>query len=153
MNAKGKRLKKRSAANSRQLKKSKEYIFFIDEAIGVHDVPDALRNAGVEVETVHDVLYSGALDEEWIEYVGRNKRLAITKDKRIRHREIELQAIKKHKAKVFRYTSGNLSGKEMAEIAVKALIKMQDFADRHNGPFIVSLTKGGRLNPLNIWPK
>ena len=150
MNAKRKRSRKRSAANSRRHKKTKEHIFYIDEGIGVHKVPDALKNAGVEVETVHDVLYSGVPDNEWIKYVGKNKRLAITKDKRIRHREIEIRAIKKYKAKVFRFTSGNMSGKEMAEIAVKAINKMKNYADRNKGPFVVSLTKGGGLNPLNI---
>ncbi len=150
MNVKRKRSRKRSAASSKQLKKAKEHIFFIDEAIGKHAVPDALRKAGAKVETVHDALHSGALDEEWIEYVGRNNRLAITKDKRIRHRQIEIQAIKKYKAKVFRYTSGNLSGKDMADIAVKTIDKMKKYADNHNGPFIVSITKGGALNPLKI---
>jgi len=150
MNGKRKRSRKRSAANSERLEKTKEPVFYLDEAIGTHDVPNALRAAGVKVELVDDVLYCGALDEEWIKYVGKSKRLAITKDKRIRHRQIEIQAIKKYKAKIFSFTSGNMSGKEMADIAVKTLNKMIKYADNHDGPFIVSITKNGNINPLDI---
>lgn len=149
MNAQKKKSRKPSAANSEQ-PDIKEHIFFIDEAIGAHKVPQALIDAGAKVETVKDVLQSGTLDHEWIEYVGKNKRLAITKDKRIRHRQLEIQAIKKHKAKVFRFTSGNISGEEMAKIATKALNKMIKYADSHDGPFIVSLTREGNLNKLDI---
>jgi len=150
MNVNQKKSRNRSAANSKRPKKTKEHIFYIDEAIGSHKVADALRSSGAKVETVNDVLCSGVLDEEWIKYAGENKRLVITKDKRIRHRKHEILAIKKHKAKIFRFTSGNMSGKEMAEIAVKAHSKMENYSDKHNGPFIVSLTRSGKLNPLDI---
>jgi len=149
MNAKRKRSRKRSAASSKRPRKNKEHIFYIDEGIGAHVVSGALRDAGAKVETANNALYSGVPDEEWIKYVGKNKRLAITKDKRLRHREIEIRAIKKYKAKIFRFTSGNMSGKEMAEIAVKAIGKMEKYADKYSGPFVVSLTKGGKLSPLS----
>jgi len=62
----------------------------------------------------------------------------------------ELQAIKCYCAMIFRFASGNLRGKEMAEILIKAKEKMKNYADSHKGPFIISIAKNGELNPVNI---
>jgi len=147
MAARKRKSKKQSAAN---LKQPDQYIFFIDEALGSHEIPDALRDAGEAVETHNDIFASGTPDIVWIEYAGKQKRLAITKDKRIRHRSAEIKAIKTYKTKVFRFASGNLRGKEMAEILVKSREKIKNYAASHKGPFIVSLARDGKLNSIDI---
>lgn len=147
MTARKRKSKKRSAAN---LKPPENPVFFIDEALGGHQIPAALRAAGENVETHNDVFPSGTPDVEWLEYAGRNKRLVITKDKRIRYRRIEIITIRKYEVKVFRFASGNLSGKQMAEILVKAKDKIKKYARNHKDPFIVSVTKDGKLNPVDI---
>jgi predicted nuclease of predicted toxin-antitoxin system len=107
MTVRKRKSKKRSAANSRP---PDNPVFFIDEALGRHLIPDALKAAGEPVEAHNDILPSGTPDTEWLEYAGRNKRLVITKDKRIRHRSAEIEMIKDCNTKVFRFASGNLRG-------------------------------------------
>lgn len=147
MAARKRKSKKRSAANSGQ---PENPVFFIDEALGGHQIPDALKAAGENVEAHNDIFPSGTPDIEWLEYAGRNKRLVITKDKRIRHRSAEIETIKTCNAKIFRFASGNLRGKEMAEILIKIKEKIKKYAARHKGPFIVSISKAGKLNPLDL---
>ena len=147
MTARKRKSKKRSAANSKQ---PEPHVFFIDEALGRHHISDALKHAGEIVEVHNDIFPSGTQDINWIEYVGKNRRLAITKDKRIRHRSAEIQAIKDHCAMIFRFASGNLRGKEMAEIVIKARERIKRYADKNGGPCIVSLTSDGKLSPIDI---
>jgi len=117
MAAKKRKSKKRSVANSGQ---RNIHVFFIDEALGSHQIPGALEAAGDSVEIHNDILTSGSPDTDWIEYIGKNKRLGITKDRRIRYRSAEIEAIKDDGAMIFRFASGNLRGREMAEILLKA---------------------------------
>lgn len=147
MAARKRKSKKPSAANSKQ---PDNPVFFIDEALGKHQIPDALRTAGERVETYSDIFSSGIPDTEWLEYAGRNKRLAITKDKRIRHRRVEIEAIRNYRVMVFRFSSGNLSGNQMAEILIKAKDRIKKFAAKNKGPFIVTLSSDGKLNPIDI---
>jgi len=147
MAARKRKSKKQSAANS---KPPDNPVFFIDEALGGHQISAALRAAGENVEVHNDVFPSGTPDVEWLEYAGRNKRLVITKDKRIRYRSVEINTIRKHGVMVFRFASGNLSGRQMAEILEKAKDRIKKYAARHRGPFIVTLSREGKLNPVDI---
>jgi hypothetical protein len=66
---------------------------------------------------VHDDYFSpNARDEEWLSEVGRRQWVVLTKDERIRYREIERTALMNAGVRAFVLTAKNLQGSEMANI-------------------------------------
>ncbi|HWY43356.1 MAG TPA: hypothetical protein VNX66_07665 [Candidatus Sulfotelmatobacter sp.] len=125
-------------------------VFFIDRSLGKNVISQALRNAHCEVK-VHDELFpQDAPDEEWLREVGRNGWIVLTKDKNIRFRELEKQALISSKARAFVLTARDVTGPEMAEIFVKALPKMLRILERTPGPFLARVTRGGQVDLLEI---
>jgi hypothetical protein len=114
--------------------------FFVDRSLGRVEVADALRSAGA-VAHVHDDHFDVATpDEVWIAEVGRKGWLVLTKDKNLRRRPIEIEAIRAAGAKVFALGSGNRRGSEMAAIFVRHLDAMRRMAADSPGSLIVSVT-------------
>lgn len=85
-------------------------------------------------------------DSEWLSYVGAKNWVVLTKDKMIRHRQLELLAMKQAGVKVFVLTNGNLSGPRMAAIFVKALPAMRKFINKNDQPFIAHITSQGKVS-------
>lgn len=52
--------------------------------LGKH-FPDTLAAAGLAVERHHDFFPPDGSDEQWLEYVGKNGRIALTHNERIRY--------------------------------------------------------------------
>ena len=120
--------------------------FFIDRSLGKHTVPSALRNAGAHVELHDDHFRPDAKDEEWLLEVGHRSWIVLTKDKRFQNRILELKAIPRSRARVFKLTAGSLQGSEMAAIFVKALSKMERISLSNRPPFIATVTRGGKAS-------
>jgi hypothetical protein len=68
------------------------FIYFVDEYLGRHVVPDALRQAVREGERVQ-VLPQGTLDLDWIPLAHRGGWACLTKDHALRRRPNELLAL------------------------------------------------------------
>lgn len=148
MDERRKKSKKRSAANSET--RHKPFTFFIDQALGRKIVAGALRDEGYPVEVLTDVFPQETSDDIWIEYVGKNNRLAITKDRRIKFRTSEINSIIKHKARIYRFSSGNLTGTQMADIINKTAGRIIRHAQNNSGPYIMGISKSGQLTSLQI---
>ena len=118
--------------------------FFIDRALGKHAVASALRVAGARIELHDEHFAPDARDEDWLIEVGRRGWAVLTKDKRFHNRVLELTAIARSQARVFKLTAGTLQGPEMAAIFVKALKKMQRICISNPAPFIAIVTRNGR---------
>jgi len=88
---------------------------------------------------------SGALDDEWLPYVGSRKWVLVTSDKKIRYNELEREKVIRYGIREFVFTSGNLNGKMMGEILTKAMEKMKKLCKHHDPPFIASISKGGNV--------
>src|SRR5690606_15944240 len=102
------------------LKQPNSIEIFIDRSLG-RKIAEPLIAAGVTVHLHDDYFEQGANDEVWLTEVGQRKWSVLTKDKRIRHRAIEREALLGAKVKAFFFMSGNVPFNEMAEIVVKAL--------------------------------
>ena len=50
--------------------------------------------------------------------------------------------------RAFVLAAGNLSGREMAEVFVKALPAMRRFVTQHSSPFIARVTQSGAVSML-----
>jgi predicted nuclease of predicted toxin-antitoxin system len=122
-------------------------VFFVDRSLGRKIIPDALRKAGEEVR-VHDELFiQSAKDEVWLAEAGKQGWIVLTKDKNIRYRAIELQALLAAKVRAFVLTArGDLSGAEVGQIFVKALPAMNKLCRTTKPPFIARVSRDGSVS-------
>ena len=79
--------------------------FFIDRSLGRRAVPEALRADGWDIVTLAEH-YGVPADErvadtEWIEEAVKRGWPVLMKDKRIRHRQAEIDTVVEHKARCF----------------------------------------------------
>ncbi len=143
MVANARKSKKRSVANS-PLPPS-PLVFFTDENLGRHIVPEALRGAGEQVIAFHDRFPGGTKDPEWLGEVGSNSWVLLTKDSKIRYRRNEMQALLSSGTRSFVLVSSNLPGIEMADIFVRALRPIKRMCARQPAPFIAHLHRDGKV--------
>jgi hypothetical protein len=86
--------------------------FFIDRSLGRKAVPEALRADGWDVITLAEhygmPLDQQVADTEWIEEAAKRGWPILMKDKRIRHRQAEIDAVIEHCARCFVIANGEL---------------------------------------------
>ena len=108
--------------------------------MGSRTVPERLRAAGARVEIHDDHFPQDAPDEAWIPSVGHRGWVILTKDKHIRHRTMELEAVRRAKARLFAVTSTNLTGPECGELLCRHLDRISRLARSTPGPFYARIT-------------
>src|SRR5262245_42661349 len=80
-------------------------VFFVDRSLGRHIIPDAIRNTGAQVE-LHDSHFSqDAQDHVWLAEAGKCGWVVLTKDKRLRYRAVETNALMSAKVRAFVLTA------------------------------------------------
>ena len=142
-----KKSKKQSGANS---KLPPEPTFFLDRNLGRHVIAKRLRAEGMAVEVHDDHLPLDAPDEEWIALVGREGWMAVTKDKNVRYRTAELEAVRKHSARIVVIRMKNATGPEIAEVLVKGRRRIARFAAKTPAPFVAGIQKSGTVRSYEI---
>jgi predicted nuclease of predicted toxin-antitoxin system len=140
----GSKSKKRSGASSRS-KPPEVPVFFLDRSLGKKRIATALRQAGAIVHVHDDHFPQDAKDETWLTYVGQQGWIVLTKDHRIRYRNLERTALLNAGVGAFILTAGDLSGEEMANVFVNALPAISKFLAKHDRPFIARVTKSGSV--------
>jgi len=117
-------------------------VFFVDRSLGRKVIPETLRAANAEVRVHDDFFPQDAKDEVWLAEVGRHGWVVLTKDKHIRYREVEIQALLVAKVGCFILTArGDLSGAEVGQIFVKALPTMKKVCETTTRPFIARVSR------------
>ena len=111
-------------------------------------MPQALRDAGAQVEVHDDHFVPGALDEEWLPEIGRRGWVLITKDREIRYRATEREALLGAGVRAFVLRTRGLSGFENAQILVRALPGMVRFSTGNPPPFIAAVSPSGTVAML-----
>ena len=96
----------------------------------------ALREAGAIVERHADHFPKGAPDETWLAGAGSRNWVVLTRDKRIRYRQLEKLALTEAKVRAFVFTGGNVTVKDTAAILVSALPRIDRVCRTQAGPFI-----------------
>ncbi len=144
MSASHRRSKKRSVANSKLPPEPRA--LYLDRNLGKHVIAKALRDAGYPVEVHDDHLPIDAPDEDWIELVGKRGWIALTKDKNIRYRFAELNAIRAHDARVVVIRAKNVTGDDLAALVVSHYNKIQRFSHEHKAPFVAGIDRRGTLS-------
>jgi hypothetical protein len=124
---------------------------FLDRSVGTKKIAFALRELGVDVETIHD-RYGGESvriqDTQWIEEATADGRVLIGADKRIRYKSLERLAICRHKARCFTFPRGDLTAEEMVRRIALHLTEMTQLAQRP-GPYVVHLGHD-RVVPMKL---
>ncbi len=107
--------------------------FLADRSIG-RRVVLALQGVGERVHTLAEIFgeeTSQQLDDDsWIAYAGSRGWAALTKDKRIRHRSAEREAVAAHQVPLFALSNANLGFTEMATRSSAGSVGFTRFAQR-----------------------
>ncbi len=138
-----KRSRTPSAANSTS-KPPESLTFFLDESLDNLTVAAALREAGAQVERSTDHFGKGTRDEVWLAKAGQNGWIVLTRDKRIRYRQLERLALQAAKVRAFVFTGGNVTSKDTGAILVGALDRMTKIARADPGPFMYHIGRTGK---------
>lgn len=140
------RAKKRSgtpSAASSTSKPPEPLVFFLDESLDSLSVVTALREAGATVQRLTDILPKGTPDADWLAKAGENNWVVLTRDKRIRYRQLERLALQSARVRTFVFTGGNVTGKDTGTILAGALSRLEKLARSESGPFIYTISRSG----------
>lgn len=107
-------------------------------------VVEALREAGASVKRLTEIFPRGTDDQVWLQHAGRQGWIVLTRDKRIRYRQLELGALQAARVRAFVFTGGNVTMKETAEILSRALPKIGRICTAEAGPFIYHIGSGAK---------
>jgi hypothetical protein len=123
-----------------------DFVLFLDENLcNCKPILTSLDQAGVKYERHLDHWKAGTPDNEWIPVVGEKGWILLTRDQNIRYNELELKQIVAAKVKEFVVLGGNLNRDELAELITAALPAMKKLCKKQKPPFIVSISKLGKL--------
>ncbi|HEV3095077.1 MAG TPA: hypothetical protein VGY30_11255 [Solirubrobacteraceae bacterium] len=126
-------------------------VYYIDASF-----PQAVRQAIASVRD--DVLYAGGpnalaedtLDDKWLPHAGANDWVVIHRDKKIRKRPTERQALLDSGVRTFCLTgSGNYTRWDTLRLLVARWPDIERIADQRAGPYIEGVTWQG-IRPLFI---
>jgi hypothetical protein len=112
-------------------------VFFTDRDLG-KQFPRILAEAGIAVERHADLFPPDGSDEEWLEYCGRNGRVAISHNSRIRYVPNELAAVKRFQVPLF-IVVGKAPAAELAHNFVRTLHRIESTLDERRPPFIAKV--------------
>jgi hypothetical protein len=129
-----------------------DFVLYLDENLcNSRAILDTLTRLGVRFERHLAHFDRGILDETWLPLVGSKGWILLTADKRIRYNFLEKHALEEHAVREFVFTSGNMSGQDMAAALELAVRKMRRLCRGLKPPFVASIT---RLGEVHIrWPK
>ena len=123
-------------------------VFFIDRCLGNHDVPQALRNAGMLVEIHSDHFDQDTADAVWIKEVGKRGWAIITKDRQVTSRQIEVVALLHSGQPTFVLTSRNVTSTENIKSILAAKDEMLGCIRTITPPFVATISAAGALSVI-----
>lgn len=103
-----------------------------------------MRDAGAIVKRHTEHFARGVADDVWLAQAGTNGWVVLTRDKRIRYRQLERLALQAAKVRAFVFTGGNVTAKDTGAILARALDRIRRISNANPGPFIYHIGKSGR---------
>ena len=129
-------MKKRSATKREPLEAT---TYFVDRSLG-RRVADLLCAAGIQAIKHDDHFPEGTEDTVWLEEIGKSNWVVLTKDKCIRKRQHEREALIAASVRMFVLTAGkDLRGEEMAQIFIDNISRMERMIRKQPAPFIANV--------------
>lgn len=112
-------------------------VWFTDRDLGKR-FPDILAAAGVSVERHQDLFPPDGSDEQWLEHCGRNSRIGVTHNERIRYTPNELAAVVEHRVALL-VVVGKVPLAELAQNFVNTLPTIEAFVRGRRPPYIAKV--------------
>jgi hypothetical protein len=112
-------------------------VHFTDRDLGKR-FPEILAAAGLAVERHLDLFPADGPDEQWLEHCGRNGRVAITHNERIRYTPNELAAVVQHRVALL-VVVGKAPLAQLAQNFVNTLPRIEEFVKVHEPPYIAKV--------------
>ncbi len=121
-------------------------VFFIDHCLGTEKGAERLRQQGVDARVmIEEGFPEDAEDVTWLPVVASRDWAILTKDKRIRRRAIEHDAIVVSGAGAFILVAGGLGGDATADAFARALPAMVRVWRTRKRPFLAAVTAQGKV--------
>lgn len=115
-------------------------VFFVDADLCGKAFLQILRDAGIPVESHNDHFPPGTPDEEWLQAVGAQGWVALSRNKRIRNTSLQTAALMQSGLRAFMLI-GDAPHREHAENFVRTLSRVLRFLEKHEGPFIAKISR------------
>lgn len=112
-------------------------VWFTDRDLGKR-FPETLSAAGLTVERHQGLFPQDGSDEQWLEHCGRNERIALTHNERIRYTPNQLAAVMEHRVALL-IVIGKVPHADLARNFVNTLPKIETFLDEHEPPYIAKV--------------
>lgn len=112
-------------------------VWFTDRDLGKR-FPEILAAAGLNVERHADLFPPDGSDEQWLEHCGRNGRIGVTHNERIRYTPNELAAVVEHRVALL-VVVGKVPLAELAQNFVNTLPRIEAFVRAHGPPYIAKV--------------
>jgi hypothetical protein len=109
-----------------------------------------LQLAGIPYIGHHDLFAPDAADEDWLRAVQGNSWLILTRDKNIRYKANEQQALVEARLVMFVLAQGSITAEETGRIVVAAWPAMVKAAMQTQPPALFSITRTGEVNRLKL---
>jgi hypothetical protein len=111
---------------------------------------EELERAGVSVRRPGvDVPY-GAPDAVWLGKAGSEGWIVLMRDQRVRHRALELQALRGAKVSAFVLTAGQATARDTAIVIISKLQKILNISRSERKPFLYTLSITGAQSRVKI---
>jgi hypothetical protein len=107
-----------------------------------------MRARGAQVQHAGVAFPRGTPDEEWLAACGERNWIVLTRDKHIRRRVLEREALQVHGVGAFAFTGGQATGAETADIVQRLLLKMVNIGISEPRPFLY--TFGVTTPPVRV---
>ena len=122
-------------------------VFFIDHCLGTEKVAQSLRAAGVDARVLveEEGFSEDSEDVDWLPVVANRGWAILTKDKRIRRRALEREAITRSGGGAFILAASGVGGDAIAEALVRALPQMIRIWNTRARPFIATVSARGSV--------
>jgi hypothetical protein len=132
-------------------------VYFTDRDLGKR-FPEILTASGLYVERHADHFAHDTLDEVWLEAVGRRGWVALSHDRRRRHKPNELRAVIKHRVALL-VVIGAAPFAELARSFVDTAPLIERFLSNREPPFIAKVyrpapadvDRGTRSGRVELW--
>jgi hypothetical protein len=103
----------------------------------------SVRRPGVDIPF-------GAADEVWLRTAGDQGWIVLMRDKRVRHRALEVLALRAARVGAFVLTAGQATARDTATVVVAKLPKILNISRSERKPFLYTLGMSGALSKAKI---
>ena len=116
--------------------------FFFDTNLSQH-MAKGMSAFGENVTHLKDHFTEDTEDSVWLEFIGINSFILITRDKNLRKNPLEIQTIRKFKVGAFFLGGKNLTKWHLIQQLVRSWPRIKEFSRKTQKPFIYLVNRTG----------